>query len=330
MSISDRPITHRTLSLIAITGFASVWCGQATHAQHLTNPVYRTSDTTVEQRVAQNTPAHQASTLDPFAGQTPEMAGTHLIDQNVRPASAEQGAAPFDLTQLEGEHPLMPCLRVTKGALQHIDTQLQDYTATFTKVERLNGSLGCPQQMQIRVRHQPFSIYMKFVQPKPGQEVLYVENQNDGNLIALASGWKRRIGLLNLDPKGTLAMQDQRYPITKAGIRNLTYEIIQTAEADTKYAECEVTHNHSVKIAGRPVSMLETTHPVPRKNFKYHKSRIFMDHELRVPVAYEAYSWPAEAGGKPVLEERYIYTNIQVNNGFTDTDFSSDNPTMFQ
>ncbi|MEM9470251.1 MAG: DUF1571 domain-containing protein, partial [Pseudomonadota bacterium] len=96
-----------------------------------------------------------------------------------------------------------------------------------------------PQQMQIRVRHRPFSIYMKFVQPNPGQEVLYVENQNDGKLVALASGWKRRIGKLNLDPNGAMAMRDQRHPITKAGIRNLAAELVGFAESDVKYAECE-------------------------------------------------------------------------------------------
>ena len=158
-----------------------------------------------------------ADPSDPFAGVTPDQAGLSLIDTSVVPASATAPVAPFDLTQQPGEHPFMPCLRVMRGSLGTLDQRIADYSATFTKVERLNGTLGDPQQMQVRVRHRPFSIYMKFVQPNPGQEVLYVENQNDGKLVALASGWKRRIGKLNLDPNGAMAMRDQRYPITKAG-----------------------------------------------------------------------------------------------------------------
>ncbi|MGL4513522.1 MAG: DUF1571 domain-containing protein [Lacipirellulaceae bacterium] len=252
------------------------------------------------------------------------------IDRHVVPASATAAAGPFDLTPQPGEHPLGPCLRLAKGALADIDAQVADYAAKFTKVERISGDRGPAQQMELRVRHRPFSVYMRFIAPNPGQEALFVADQNAGKLVAMGSGWQRRLGVMNLDPEGTLAMRNQKYPITKAGIRNLTTELIQIAEADSKYAECEVTHNDGVKIDGRPATMIEATHPVPRKNFKFHKARIFIDHELRLPVAYEAYSWPEVVGGEPVLEERYIYTNLKLNNGFTDADFSTENPAMFK
>ena len=158
---------------------------------------------------------------------------------------------------------------------------------------------------------------------------LYVANQNDGKLVAMGSGWKRRIGILNLDPNGAMAMRDQRYPITKAGIRNLTTELIQIAESDVKYAECDVRHSAS-RVDGRPATMIEAVHPIARKNFKFHKAQIFIDNELKIPVAYRAYSWPSTEGGPAVLEEQYIYTKLKLNNGFTDQDFSAENPTMFQ
>ena len=298
------PCYYPVLRVALVAGLLAAG-GLPSEAQQLTRPIFRVNNAAGESAPAARGQVLQATT------------------------SADEAIAPLDLTQREGEHPLMPCLRLAKEAMLSIDQNIQDYSATFTKVERLNGTLGAPQQMLLRVRHQPFSVYLKFIQPTPGQEALYVENTNDGKMVALASGWKRRIGVLNLDPNGTLAMRGQRYPITKSGIRNLTAELIEIAESDVKFAECDVTLNKNVKIDGRAVTMIEATHPTARKNFKFHKARIFIDKEYRLPVAYEAYSWPQTEGGAAVLEERYIYTNLQINNGFGDEHFSAENPAMF-
>ncbi|QDT68293.1 hypothetical protein MalM25_12140 [Planctomycetes bacterium MalM25] len=287
-------------------------------AQQLTRPVYRVANAD-----AASTPA-----AAPAPASTPAVAPRQ--DAAVTPAAAQAPTTPFDLEKRGNEHPLMPCLRLAKGALAEMDARVQDYSATFTKVERMNGRLGDPQKLQLRVRHQPFSVYMKFITPKPGQEALYVANQNDGKLIAMGSGIKRHFGKIKLDPEGTMAMSGQRYPITKAGIKNLTAELVMIAEQDVKYAECEVRHA-TATVAGRQATMIESIHPVPRKNFRYHKAQIFIDNELRLPIAYQAYSWPTEAsGGKPILEEKYIYSDLKINNGFTDADFSPEGPGMFK
>jgi hypothetical protein len=291
----------------------------AANAQQLTRPVYHVADNSAA--AVQPAEAQQAVATAPV--DVPAMR-----DVAVTPANA-QIDSPFDLTQQPGEHPLMPVLRLAKGALVDMDQRIQDYSAVLTKVERLDGQLGEPQKMQVRVRHAPFSVYTKFITPNPGQEALYVENQNDGKLVALGSGWKRRFGKVNLPIDGMMAMNGQRYPITKAGIRNLTAELVMIAEQDVKYAECEVTYGKAT-IDGRDVTMIRSIHPTPRKNFRYHKAEIFIDNELRVPVAYQAFSWPAVAGGEPILEEKYIYTDIKLNNGFTDKDFSPENPEYFQ
>jgi hypothetical protein len=325
MSLSSLSAAPRFVVCAAVAGAIASVATQRGEAQRLTQPVYRVAaaDTPTADGGFGATPAGEQPIVSP-----PAVVPT--IDRQVKPASAVSATGPFDLTQQSGEHPLGPCLRLAKSALADIDAKLIDYSAKFTKVERINGDLSDPQQLELRVRHQPFSVYMRFITPNPGQEAMYVANQNNGKLVAMGSGWQRRLGVLNLDPEGTLAMRNQKYPITKAGLRNLTTELIQVAEADSKYAECEVTYNDSVKVDGRPATMIEATHPVPRKNFKFHKARIFIDHEHRLPVAYEAYSWPAVAGGEPVLEERYIYTNLKLNNGFTDADFSTENPAMFK
>jgi hypothetical protein len=315
MHVTLSPALSRTALALPLVALGAL----AANAQQLTRPVYHVADNSAAA-------AHPAEAQQAVASLPVDMPA--MLDVAVTPANAQVDGSPFDLTQQPGEHPLMPCLRLAKGALVDMDQRIQDYSATFTKVERLDGRLGDPQKMFIRVRHQPFSVYTKFVTPNPGQEALFVENQNEGNLVAMGSGWKRRFGKVNLPVDGMMAMSGQRYPITKAGIRNLTAELVMIAEQDVKYAECDVEYG-AAKIGGRDVTMIRAIHPTPRKNFRYHKAEIFIDNELRIPVAYQAFSWPANQGGEPILEEKYIYTDIKLNNGFTDKDFSPENPEFF-
>ena len=53
----------------------------------------------------------------------------------------------------------------------------------------------------LKVMHQPFSVYMSFLKPYAGREVVYVDGQNDGKLIVLEAGFKRMLGKINLDPQ---------------------------------------------------------------------------------------------------------------------------------
>ncbi len=76
----------------------------------------------------------------------------------------------------------------------------------------------------------------------------------------------------------------------------------------------------------RNVTVIQVVHPVPRKNFRFHKALVYVDTELNMPVRYESYDWPDRAGGQPQLLEEYTYTDIKLNNNFTDIDFDTNNP----
>jgi hypothetical protein len=180
--------------------------------------------------------------------------------------------------------------------------------------------------------HQPaFSVYMSFIKPYAGREVVYVEGQNDGKLQVLDAGFTRMLGKISLDPNGTRAMSGQKHPITDVGMRNLTAKLSKMWQAETQFAECDVTTKPDTKINGRSALMVQVVHPIARQNFKFHAARLFFDNELGVPIHFDAYTWPAETGGEPPLEESYTYTNLKVNNGFTARDFDpNNNPEIFK
>ena len=72
--------------------------------------------------------------------------------------------------------------------------------------------------------------------------------------------------------------------------------------------------------------MVEVIHPTARPIFHFHRARIYFDESLKMPIRFEAWSWPQSAGGEPVLEEEYTYLNVAVNVGLSDEDFDPENP----
>ena len=243
---------------------------------------------------------------------------------------AEQQPENADAEQLEQqEHPLVPVLRIAEQGLRRIDSEVLDYSATLVKKERVKGRLTENQYLFVKVRHQPLSIYIVFLGPEKfkGREVIYVKGRNGGKLLAHEGrGWKARIGMVSLKPESPLAMEGQRYPITMLGMRTLTKRLMEVGQQELRFGEVEVKTHEGVKINGRICTCIQSIHPVPRKHFRYHLARIFIDDELQMPVRFEAFLWPHKKDGNPVLVEQYTYVNIKLNNGFTDEDFNPRNP----
>jgi len=226
------------------------------------------------------------------------------------------------------EHPLMPAIRWAYTGIQDIE-KIQDYSAVMVKRERIGDRLNDPEYMFIKVRHKPMSVYMYFLEPAglKGQEVIWVEGQNDGKMWAHPGGIRNKlIGTVSLDPTGPIAMQGNRYPVTEIGVLNLVRRLIEVGEQDSQYGECEVKFFEGAKINDRICTCIQVVHPVPRRNFRFHLARIYVDKELNIPIRYESYDWPREPGGRPELIEEYTYLNVKINNGFTDEDFDIRNP----
>jgi len=324
-------------AIFACNGFISYSIAPA--EDRLTQPVYRVPNgTSASQTTAAvpetttATPAATASTTT-AATTTPTTATAAPVAAALpsAAAAAPPAGAPFDLKQQPGEHVLAPVIRTLKASQASIDQNVRDYSCTLVKRERVDGELGEYQHILMRVAHDPFSVYMSFIKPHTGREVLYVAGQNENKLIVLEAGFKRLVGKLHLDPQGATAMNGQKRPITDVGFRNLTAKLIRLWEAESKFEECEVTSNADTRIDGRSTTMFQVTHPLPRQNFNAHVARIFFDNELRVPIHYDAYSWPPQEGAQPSLEESYTYRNLKFNNGFTARDFDAyNNPDIFK
>ncbi len=255
--------------------------------------------------------------------------GPNALAANNLPNSQPEGAAGV-------EHPLMPALKMAKNSLEYINKDIKDYSCTLIKTERVGGKLIDTEFMYLKVRHEPFSVYMYFLGPEKikGQECIFVAGKNNGNMLAHGVGFRKIAGTVPLLPTGFVAMQGQRYPITEIGFQNLTRRLVEVADQDTKFGECDVEFFKNAKINNgrgekRTVTVIHVTHPVRRANFRFHQAMVYVDDELNIPIRYESWDWPKTPGGKlnrlEDLFEEYTYTDLKLNNGFTDADFDEGN-----
>lgn len=252
---------------------------------------------------------HRAS-LNPANGATPN--GRVLREQSVCPPG----------------HPLREPLNFAYQAWEQM-ASIRDYTCRFVKRERIDGKLLPHEFMFLKVRHEPFSVYLYSMGPSrpQGDEAIYIEGRNNGMVLAHTTGIRDRIaGTIELKPTSPRLMNDNIYPLTNIGIQNLLRKMIGFFEYESHYGECEMEIFPEVKVDGRSCSCVQVVHPVPRRNFKFHLVRSYYDDEYKIPIRFEAYAWPRQPGGPPVLMEEYSYLDLKLNQHLTDEDFNVNDP----
>jgi hypothetical protein len=219
-------------------------------------------------------------------------------------------------------------IRMAEASLQAM-RQIADYSCTLVKRERIDGRLTGNERLAIKLRHEPFSVYVNYLAPAKvrGQEAVYVHGHNDNRLLAHPNGLKGRlVGVFRLDPEGRMAMQGNRYPVTDLGIKRMAESWLKEAKHDVQFVHCTTRIIPDAKIEGRPCTCLELARHTRHDGVPYQMTRLYIDAQMQLPVRYEAYEWPAIHGEEPDLAEEYTYLNIQPNRQFSDLDFDVQNP----
>ena len=260
-------------------------------------------------------------------------------------AAAEEAERPEELGSLEGSDgpteidSMEIILEMAREGHERIQNEIRDYSCLLIKRERVQGRLGDYHYMYAKVRHArdtagqgaaaPFSVYLRFLGPPElkGREVLYVDGENDGLLIARKGGLRFASVTTELDPTSELAMRDNRYPLTEFGIENLVRRFVEVVEEGVLLQDCTIQLLEGAKVDGRPCMCIEVKQRGTLENrAEFYLARVYIDDELRVPIHYEAFGWPESDDGSPRLLEQYTYRDLKLNIGLDDDDFSRGNP----
>ncbi|MEO1995283.1 MAG: DUF1571 domain-containing protein, partial [Planctomycetaceae bacterium] len=161
-----------------------------------------------------------------------------------------------------------------------------NYTATVFTRERVKGVLLDPQVMMLKMRHEPLSLYLKWLVGDKGRELLYVDGQNDGNMIVKVGGIKGKLlPALKLAPTGDLALKEARHPVTEIGLLELARQLIQKRKQDLDSDggfHCVVLADR--EVGGRPCYGFIQSFDSRTHSPGYRKCVLLIDKEQCLPV----------------------------------------------
>jgi hypothetical protein len=227
-------------------------------------------------------------------------------------------------TDVDSKHPLGPAIRYARKCYGPL-ADIKDFDASFSKRERVDEEM-VEQQLRVKVREKPFSVYLYFKGNHEGREVIYVEGKNDGDLLVHETGFKSIIGTIGLSPTGDRAMSGNRHPVTKIGIANMLDAIIMQWEREAQRTKPTVKYFPNAKVGDVQCRVIESTHAKKGNGVTFHRTRLFIDRESGLPVRVQQFGFPKKAGDKlPVIED-YTYSKIKANVGLTNRDFDTKNP----
>ena len=219
-----------------------------------------------------------------------------------------------------------PAVAMLDELIDRIDAgaaRLRDATYTFYRTEYIDGKLRPEQKIAIKHRF-PHDIYMRWTgDVNHGREVLHRSGWNDGKIrVSLGS----LTPTLNLDPRGSMAMDGERHNIFDLGPVRLTQLIVKDAKRIRANPALTVTavDEGTKTVYGEPARCMSAVLPKDKDPGLYTTlMNLCVSDRLSLPIRVELQD--IEDGAMRVIE-RYGYEGIKVNVGLTDADFSPDHP----
>lgn len=188
--------------------------------------------------------------------------------------------------------------------------ELQDSTCIFLKTERLGRRVTPTQVIELKVRRGPFSVRMRWLEaPHRGREVVYQEGRFDDKLVLRLPAILGFDGIFTFRPAAPEVMQENRHPITEAGIGHITKRLYVQCRQARNRGDLRARHLGTERYLGRPTYKIMRV--LEDGGYRYWN----IDTELLLPIRVTTYD------ARHQLQETYSFKDLQLNVGLTDDDF---------
>lgn len=225
---------------------------------------------------------------------------------------------------IDDAHPLYLPLQEAYKAREALKA-VKDYEAVFVKRE-LIGRKVQKTTMNLKLRVEPFGVYLKFLDANAGREVIYNEGRLNNQMQIHEAGIKSLAGTLLRAPNSPDVMAENRYPANMVGLKNLLDKIIKQWEEEGKFGEIKTQKYLNSKLpTGEECIAYESLHPTPRPQFKYHVTRLWIESKTGLAVRVEQLGFPQKGDKEPPVIEEYTYGSLKLNVKLTDYDFDVKN-----
>lgn len=199
--------------------------------------------------------------------------------------------------------------------------QVNDYTTTMHKQERVKGHLLPREEIQVKFR-KPLGIYLKWTgEVNNTREVIYVKGWNDGKIRAHKGSFPDMT--VNLRPDASLAMQGNRHQITEAHFGHAIGLIARDARLSESRPQDAVRYlDLGEKVVhGTRSRCIEARTPASGVFSVYYAARAKVCYDLKTKMPTRIQVWDAEGA----LLEDYGFQDTKINVGLTDADFDPEN-----
>lgn len=233
-------------------------------------------------------------------------------------------------------HPLTPVLEFARKEQAFLRNTVKGFTCRLVKRERIKDTLQDYHYIDMEVREEirsgervekPLSIFLRFLGPDDvaGRRVLYVEGQNEGQMVIRNGGKRFAQVVVKIDPRGERASRESLVPITEIGFEQILSRMIVILETharvDTTGENTHVRRIAGAKLNKRPCTVIRITHPEKQVGLNFHEANVFVDDALHVPVRVDYSEWPDQPGAAPRLMAEYSYTDLEINPSLGDDHF---------
>jgi hypothetical protein len=212
-------------------------------------------------------------------------------------------------------------------AFARYQREVHCYRATFRKKELLADKLTPVQEIEVRFREQPRTMYMLWrANADSAKRALFIDDPQyvdaEGHKLARVepNGLARLVvDNIMMPIDGEDARKASRHPIDRAGFRAF-FELFARYDTQARAAGVlDLKCTGTGKVEGRPTIVIERQLPYTGPGGTWPDARLVMhfDTETLLPIAVYSY---ADRGEKQLLG-CYIYTDVVLNPAFTDGDF---------
>jgi hypothetical protein len=231
-------------------------------------------------------------------------------------APAVADTAGLDLAKMAATDPFA----LLNFAIQRYNANVRDYTCLFTKIEQLPTGVVTPeQQIEVLFKEAPFSVVMNFVKNAgPAQKILYVQGQNNGEVIIRPAGLISLVApSVSRPANGPDALRNSRKTIDQFGLGNSLVMLRDVAlKARSNGELIHLKYLGEREVDGRKTfvferRIVENTARYPDSICIYH-----LDQEWLLPTAVTCLSADGTLLGK------YLFSNLKINTGLTDQQFT--------
>lgn len=225
-----------------------------------------------------------------------------------------------------------PLAALIEARRNHIQT-VKDYEVTFVKQESLASGMSAEQEIQVKFRNEPYSVFMHWTRNQGlAERVIYVkgrwidkdaDNPDEREQAICQPGAALRLLVKSVFQPihGSRAHDASRRYIDEFGFQRSLDLLIKYCEIASDRKELKLEYRGESFFDGRPTWVLRRHLPYEKEGGTYPDRicEIHIDREYRIPVAVYCYSndemKPEQLLGK------YEYTNIRLNAGLREADF---------